>query len=1041
MDMKSRSKSNLKRLTVYKNQPKERGLQVTREINFDQELSAAYKFLYKGICKFEGSKSGVSKTNFLRVWLLPFLRNTAVDSNIIIGKIPHSVIEYGFRILLQWWEILLNILTNSSQPSQKPASALKSSDVPLILECISRIISRPEWYNITQDENENYTKYQDHLAKTLEYCIFRLNSKTKKCSLQVNGMIGKVFAYSFYHLNNVSNALLFIFNIRNSKYFRMCKFHNGSNQKAKNGCAAPNPFPQFLPASKLYDYKGRAVKEKINSQQNKHLNSMEPPVGKVPGILEPRGVWVARWVDVDTNIDVFSSFLFHYLKIINGYICHSGVSDYDILKFPGFIHILCHIEEIIDHAFECRSAFKKHNSSNNNINYSSNNILSMVNNFNYELPAPIMKLFKTFRYLSYDKERFDVALIDTFLSKIDRTLVKMASSISCYDYYQSCVVLDLFYQLVLHVDNSATSCIDWSFWLEALFRLLTDTLNIICELKALSILFNVWSFIPHPEEPIPSKTMWLTSPEKGYRWNSSYYLLSHWDKFFNHWQPLLRCYYQHLIIWKVIGVLSFKSYRHDEVKSLVTKKLKKSHSIAVRMAELVPELEAKPSTPLLNHILTITSNGGSKKNNGGYNFQSILSGEDLTMATTANASSNADDDLAIDKKTTYPFEVFDDSVYTWAGVPIVVPKSSNKISKHSSSATLSTIQDTDEAPKSPSSNGSSFVHSLESALKFFKNKSDSATNSPTNSPKTQSVSGSEASTPKESLGASVARKKFSSSLSLSSLKSAFDSPTSSVVNVSLDDESSNFDVKSVSSDKSGFSIFDDTFGGTLGLTSDSQPREFKIMLNIPKVIKPLYKFQLIPVDSQVNKHLRLMGSKARILEESSIITAPRLPRLSSSIYRENSGIGLIYSSSSDSGASISDSESLYLGMADGKYKEKKYCTPLSSPSIDTNASELGKKKANKLSQNQHHHLIQKWGTIGKSLNEWDSFVKEYETFCNEKQLQLELGDMNVGMLNNATTFSQAGARRYEHNPDNVHAEMELLIPYLPAESPNKMNAN
>lgn len=183
-----------------------------------------YKRLSSELSKFN-NKTGLQRTNHLRLLFLYFLR---LQTDEVYYKVPkphcYKPAITGIKVLVKWWQAILNALIDA----KKPVAASQKS---VYYECISRIITRYEWKFINENPNNDMLESNDAnasehnknqqdsnmlvilLTKTLDYSINQLNSKNS-ASLSLSAFIGKIFALSFFQLKGVSNALLFLLNVR-----------------------------------------------------------------------------------------------------------------------------------------------------------------------------------------------------------------------------------------------------------------------------------------------------------------------------------------------------------------------------------------------------------------------------------------------------------------------------------------------------------------------------------------------------------------------------------------------------------------------------------------------------------------------------------------------------------------------------------------------------------------------------------------------------------------------------------------------------------
>ncbi|KAK6463702.1 hypothetical protein DFJ63DRAFT_313011 [Scheffersomyces coipomensis] len=558
-----------------------------------KSLLKQFKKLENELNKFNSKKYNHSTTspslkgNILRTSLLPFLRS---NNNLDIYFSKHSQIYKSLNtvivsILIKWWYSLIGNLTmtsktsttsnsdsnnrNSPQPSSPattPAStshtappfpilysSIPASDRNAYLECISRIVSRDEWNYVDVDM---YKEYENLLVMTLDYSIERM-SNLKNLSLSVSAFIGKIFAYSFFKLPNVSNALLFLLNVKQIMFENTVKLlddTDSDNQELIQQLYSI--FPTHL--HYLIDFKG--ISNLAMKGQKIMFNCTPPPKHPVNGIKDPNGSWVRRWCNCDSN--VFNSFFRHYLTIVSAQITRqSQVEPVDfrvLLNCPGFNVIISHIFHIfqmsISRISNNNSKFQQQMSISSPLNPT--NMKSSSSRLSPPLPNPspsggptlapppppppsnipikqtdiyynsLIKIFKTLRDVIHASKDDDDIITIGLIKYFDTLFISIAQETSIYDFNKNGLILTIAYEFINHVTNNNdiqlnsnhnnannnttttnnnnqsssgknfNNLIDWEFWLSCNYMMIQNTDHIQILLKNISFLFNIWDMIP-----------------------------------------------------------------------------------------------------------------------------------------------------------------------------------------------------------------------------------------------------------------------------------------------------------------------------------------------------------------------------------------------------------------------------------------------------------------------------------------------------------------------------------------------------------------
>mmetsp|Transcript_6396 Transcript_6396/g.8010 ORF Transcript_6396/g.8010 Transcript_6396/m.8010 type:complete len:1001 (-) Transcript_6396:45-3047(-) len=634
---------------------------VSEDDKLIKSLLKQFKKLEIDLAKFNSKTNSTTKANILRATVLPFLR-TLCDLNEsfpVNSKVHKSLLNISTSVLLKWWSSLLNSL----MPKANQQSMVSSTDRNAYLECISRILSRKDW---TYVDKETHGKYEAILIQTLDYCINKLQSM-KIVPIAISAFVGKVFAYSFFNIPNISNALLFLLNVKqyvlesNLLYFKDLTIND----------TLIDMLYDVFPSTTHYliDFKGLP---NLNEKQKLFINSITPPTHPVRGIQDPNGPWVRRWCNSDS--DVFNSFFRHYVTILQNYLAPIPNIDLSILfHCPGFNVIISHICQIFQ-----VSITRISNNNMNKLNNTPPNAFAVQQqaarqhppqfppqNKTNSTPPPlinvskqndiyynsILKVFKTIRDIKYSKIEFSTSIINF----MDNLFISIAKDTSIYDHTKNGLLLNVVYEFINHVSGE----VNWEFWLGCVYMMLNNTDHIQIVLKNLAFLFNVWGSIPERLSVSPSKDIhlaWLVDLNESFKLNFINWLISNevWERFFVHWNPMIRSFYLRLIVWRVIGVNNFESSISYQTTKKVEDKLQQSYA---RLSEfnnqnIATNLNFKADNPLVNRK---------------FGIQPINTNDEFILVNDQEVSSSLTKPSEIRK--THPFEIFDEAIYSCSSLP------------------------------------------------------------------------------------------------------------------------------------------------------------------------------------------------------------------------------------------------------------------------------------------------------------------------------------------------------------------------------------
>lgn len=987
-----------------------------------------YKELHHSWGKFNNKSHSITKTNYLRLSLLTFLRSnqddifidSIDDHDLELNKIQLKVCKLGTKVLSLWWNSLVEDL-------QTNWSKILSMDRSAYLECISRIISRREWNTIKHTNSI----YSTNMIMTLDYCFNRL-LLMKTMSLSISAFIGKVFAYSFLNLDKFGHMLLFLLFVKNYTVKRIL-----TNNLIEEHIQNNDSFKRIHPSlNDLVNYKGDFVDflflDSPNQNKLQALNCMKPPQSAYLGELfidMKDNNWVKKWAGFDS--DIFCSFLKHYLSLSIDTLDPTILDFNELFKLPGFIIIYGHITEILESNLMMIKKFKSNQSKETN--YSNNlSTASALKNFNvYLQKLPIIKILKVIRDLVFEGDERKSSMI---ISMFENILYSIAKNVQAFNSGTCEAIYSIFLEFLLHLQNDHycfTRNLNLGFWITGLLKML-GTDNMICQARALSHLFNIWNLIPSDFFINQNKNYefqvsdWVKNPKSSLIFNLSNHLLSQlvWEAFFVHWHPLIRQFYQRLIVFKIIGnsndnysnYLNFKKVLRSNLTSTFEIFKDKTSNLTISP---IMNIDLAPASPLLNRKLIITPIDSYQSTiNILDNFDSYQFLQNGAFASRNSSTST----LIIDtNKKIYAYDIFDQAIYSSS----VGSNSSydTRNSASNSSTRRNTPNSSPSITRSSSATTLGRVPILGSALSFFKkvnqsqpsikvsanspspplNSSPSPSSSPTLSspyqgPEDQDTLKIRPATvlhPVGSLSSSSSR-----SPSFKTPTSLLSSPSSSLSEISDEEQLKSFKKnRQVSSNtlsstaSSRLTSVSSTSSVSSSTPMESLPAPPELLVKVPEVKKFKFRFQLTFSNDPSQLQYKIVNtskvsSKKFFLSDVKNTHLPKFPRLP--FDSKSNELGLMNGSSSF--YKFEQDES-FLNSSDDEDDEF-LVIPRSSMS-----SRVQEEEQNITFENTKNYLL-----LGKVLNEWEIIVDEYEKFI---KLTAEMNDINREV---------AGHEEYFHDP-------------------------
>ncbi|KAG7783888.1 hypothetical protein KL910_000461 [Ogataea haglerorum] len=763
--------------------------------------------LEHALVKFRSYKrNNTFKTNILRLSLLPFLRSTSAPWSAhrldAVDKASRTEFLELAVVLLSWWKELLTAVKELHQ--------MTSIDRNCYLEAISRIVGRQEWLEISKEPNsEIYKQHNTQLLETFEFCIARLD--VKNINLPINAFVGKIFAHAFVKLPDLSRGILFLLNsrVKNFKEYYDLVIREKSPHQCVPG-RDKNYFKEVINATLVYfpQHLHPLIKSAEQPRQtrykleNKVLNSITPPSAKITGISDPRGLWCTRWSSLE-NVDLFCSFFRHYLTLVSFYVQQTNsLSAQQVYALPGFAYLITHIFEIVD--FQIFQAAQRTG--------------------NQPTESQVDKLLKLLRdFLANARHEFEPSLRNGVLECFDTVFKLVFYKTTIFQTERIDLCFDIWVRFVRSIDETnsyAVQDLDWKFWTDTIFKMLNSEF-INGELKALSVLYQIWDYLPSSKPP---QADWVSDPSDTLKYNIILYLTGseNWSKFFGHYLPLVRCYYITLMVWKVLGLASLHLSAEGsfadvmtgkKVQAIIQTRLDQSYSCSEK-------LPVVPTDPLLNKKLAIVSAG------------------------------LRDDPSKRDVVRSHPYEILDDAVYTCANLSM----DNSTTSLSSSTSYASTTSMTSKRSKLAS-------HWVS---KFFKKKDSDEDSKQSESPKIPpptAASGQSAFSSQSSLlppsTSSLTLSSKSSSPSIVSSATTYSSPQSPLSSVEFIDTSSE--------------------------PENRQKLPVELLMRPPELGKPIYKFQLVVNENKIHNSLKQLQNfnVTKFNKEASRCynTRPKLPGL------------------------------------------------------------------------------------------------------------------------------------------------------------------
>ncbi|CAN6623602.1 hypothetical protein TRVA0_009S02080 [Trichomonascus vanleenenianus] len=671
---------------------------------------ARFKTLEHDLSRF-CSKTGIHKSNVLRLAILPFLRENEVP----YSRDSTDDLSYRVKVLQKWWVSILGALRDRSHP-------VAGSDRSAYLEAVSGIMGRKEW-----TESTATTRYifESLLYDTVKLAITKL-ANMKSVPLSFAAFSGKVLAYAFYWAPGVAPVLIHLLRVSQTDVDRIIEVSFDSPLELSSDSRTLRAvFPMHL--SRLVGF-AKGLPDMSNAQSGTiRIMRPKPP----PQLADMYGPWTRRWAS--SNSDVFFAFLKHYYSILSEFWSTNQLSTCNIMAAPGLIMIDAFLLGSLDSLVHPPKPMIKAETRNLTPDEINTVAVTPVSTSSKRRRVDQLKLLACIREVLHNDEQC-IKFYELYCRQFEHIVRAATLRTSLFD-VESCIVLaDLIeefissltlpHSLSMHrVQMQKDNAIDWGFWITVVQKMLMSD-NAHTELRALALLFNIWDSIPigttlsasnsnlpqlHDPQGLgidtldQNKDAQLTaylSSQDGIRWGCTCWLLSveMWKRYFCHWQPLVRTYYLRLLCWRIASVgqesefissILVSNYNAD-ARALLRQRLLQSHSKisqiiedATSMGKPMPSLES--GSPVVCRRLAILPNPASATTNNTPNISRLSSPRSVEATLTpdfvkggalspapgsfSSVSSSGSGSMA---RRVNEYDVFDDIAYSYPTTSVAV---------------------------------------------------------------------------------------------------------------------------------------------------------------------------------------------------------------------------------------------------------------------------------------------------------------------------------------------------------------------------------
>lgn len=528
----------------------------------DNAVKKAYLKLQSQCSKFKSQNNAV-KANYLRLTLLPFLRNHTGENSLLPAN---SQVELALKVFTGWWSECLDVLKSNFRN-------VAGVDRDAFYEAVSSLMARPEWL-----DHQDKPAFQNLLSNTLIHLLTKCATSVH-ISLSLAAITGKCLAYSYLYLPYVAVYLLDMLDVSPAAIKRLgdvdIEQFLSSCYKNSYSDSSERLTPRGTPALSASATASSSASQQasfINSFLHYHhpsyleflVDAREKPsvenlAHKMPWFPFDNFRNWKRYFTIDSPL--FVSFFKHLCVLQTQCLPISSIRDgvefgdetkffamhgeATILNSPGmrliFASIVTYLDKVATDSGRSTSprnsnpygpkggpdspkkgrystGSRNGSSVNEADNFKADAVASPYSNAPTASPqrfrADRLKLFTAMREILHSDET-TVPYVLAYSRIFDRIFRAFALNIRAYDVDRCVIACDLAEEWIYSVAavRATKACpalvsfkslaLDWDIWLLVMKRMLS-TDNIHTEIRALSFLYNVWPYLPNNDSQVSS---------------------------------------------------------------------------------------------------------------------------------------------------------------------------------------------------------------------------------------------------------------------------------------------------------------------------------------------------------------------------------------------------------------------------------------------------------------------------------------------------------------------------------------------------------
>ncbi|PGH18073.1 hypothetical protein AJ79_00700 [Helicocarpus griseus UAMH5409] len=528
------------------------------------DLWSVFRGLDADYHKFH-SKNSSLKANVIRSSLLPFISGYANHpSN---QSLRPEDLDRRISILNKWWTGLLEVLNGRNSQS------LSGVDRPVFLEAIVGIMTRPEWRiptlpisSPTTPTNNNASSvsrsntslestgtdflvesihhnirniFAQNLLSQIAYCVDKLSMRQTPASLVT--FSGKTCAYAFFFCPGIADILVRLWNTIPDTLRRILgAFDVDRSARARAGTSEYilSYFPASLRSLSFTSHAGivRCLRRRAS-----------PPLGAIK--VNWSGPWISRWSGRDT--DLFFVFVKQFHVLVAGFLPRECERSKYVFV-PGLVSVHAQILTVLEHTLNKQSA--PQSADNTLTTAASTTFDDFIDGADASASAIPLGTANSLRVMSENRlilllrdivtdRSLSLTTKQSFIENFCAILKVATKKISLFDHNACFVLFDFVEELVSVIPpycetTRQPDLLDWDFWLEVCKKMMESN-NSLTEVRVFAFIYTTWDVINRVDERKEALCLAMLLDER------------YFYKYFNHWGPMVRAYFQRLLCWRL----------------------------------------------------------------------------------------------------------------------------------------------------------------------------------------------------------------------------------------------------------------------------------------------------------------------------------------------------------------------------------------------------------------------------------------------------------------------------------------------------------